>query len=82
MRGIASGELFAWNVRQYLGRKTKVNKDVEVSIQSPTEHKYFPAFHNGLTILCKTVNAEKTTITISGYAVVNGCQSSQRPLRE
>lgn len=75
MRGIASGELFAWNVRQYLGRKTKVNKDVEVSIQSPTEHKYFPAFHNGLTILCKTVNAEKTTITISGYAVVNGCQS-------
>jgi hypothetical protein len=75
MRGIASGELFAWNVRQYLGKKTKVNRDVEISIQTTAEHKYFPAFHNGLTILCKSVDAEKKTITISGYAVVNGCQS-------
>jgi hypothetical protein len=76
MSGIASGELFAWNVRQWLGKKTKVNRDVEQSIRDKSEHKYFPAFHNGLTILCKSLKvADGKSISISGYAVVNGCQS-------
>ena len=75
MEGIASGELFAWNVRQWLGKKTKVNRDIAKSIADTTEHKYFPAFHNGLTILCKTLKLNKDAITIDGYAVVNGCQS-------
>lgn len=74
MQGISSGELFAWNVRQWL-RKTKVNKDIELSIRTPAEHKFFPAFHNGLTVLCKTLDVSAQKITISGYAVVNGCQS-------
>jgi AIPR protein len=75
MEGIASGELFAWNVRQFLGRKTKVNKDISKSIKSSTEHNLFPAFHNGLTILCERLEAKADKITIGGYAVVNGCQS-------
>ncbi len=75
MEGIANGELFAWNVRQWLGKKTKVNRDVENSIQAKAEHKYFPAFHNGLTVLCKSLALVNKDLTISGYAVVNGCQS-------
>src|ERR1051326_684239 len=75
MDGIANGELFAWNVRQWLGRKTKVNKDIEKSIGNVVEHKYFPAFHNGLTVLCKKLDLDGDKVTISGYAVVNGCQS-------
>src|SRR6185437_14094422 len=75
MDGIANGELFAWNVRQWLGKKTKVNKDIEHSLKNKAEHKYFPAFHNGLTILCKELRADDQEISISGYAVVNGCQS-------
>jgi len=74
MEGIANGELFAWNVRQWL-KKTKVNKDIETSIQTQGEHKFFPAFHNGLTVLCKSLKLSKDKVTISGYAVVNGCQS-------
>lgn len=74
MQGISNGELFAWNVRQWL-KKTKVNKDIERSIKNPDEHKYFPAFHNGLTVLCKSMTVASDKITISGYAVVNGCQS-------
>ena len=74
MQGISNGELFAWNVRQWL-RKTKVNKDIEESVRNQTEHKFFPAFHNGLTVLCKSLDVTKDKITISGYAVVNGCQS-------
>src|SRR5207249_352561 len=74
MQGISSGELFAWNVRQWL-KKTKVNRDIEQSIRQQDEHKYFPAFHNGLTVLCKSLTLTKDKITVAGYAVVNGCQS-------
>lgn len=75
MEGISSGDLFAWNVRQWLGKGTAVNKQIAESIKAPSEHKYFPAFHNGVTILCKKLTVSKEEITISGYAVVNGCQS-------
>jgi AIPR protein len=75
MEGISNGELFSWNVRQYLTKKTSVNRDIEKSIQAKEQHKYFPAFHNGLTVLCKTLSLANKDLTISGYAVVNGCQS-------
>ncbi|MGB8478937.1 MAG: AIPR family protein [Acidobacteriaceae bacterium] len=75
MEGIANGELFSWNVRQYLTKKTKVNRDIEKSIQATAEHKYFPAFHNGLTVLCNKLSRANKDLTVSGYAVVNGCQS-------
>lgn len=72
--GIASNELFAWNVRGSLGR-TKVNKDIANSIQNKDEHKEFLLFHNGLTLLCKNMRYESDKIYVSGYSVVNGCQS-------
>ena len=72
--GIASSELFAWNVRGSLG-KTKVNKDIGKSVDDPTEHKNFLLYHNGLTILCQELERENEKIKISGYSVVNGCQS-------
>lgn len=74
MAGIPSGALFAWNVRQSLGR-TKVNKDIATSIQDPNEHADFLMFHNGLTILCQDMKLSKNKITIDRYSVVNGCQS-------
>lgn len=74
MQGIKNGELFAYNVRQLLTR-SKVNEDIAGSIKDQDEHKYFPAFHNGITILCNDLKIHKERIAISGYAVVNGCQS-------
>jgi hypothetical protein len=74
MPGISNGELFAYNVRQWL-RRTKVNDDIAASINVQDEHKFFPAFHNGVTVLCKKLDSSKDKIRISGYAVVNGCQS-------
>src|SRR5262249_48173557 len=68
--GIASGRLFAWNVRQSLGR-TKVNKAIANSIADSREHKNFLLFHNGLTILCQKLELEGSKLTISGYSVVN-----------
>lgn len=72
--GIASSELFAWNVRGSLGR-TKVNKDIGSSIDTVVEHKNFLLYHNGLTILCQRLVLEDNKLTISKYSVVNGCQS-------
>lgn len=72
--GIASSELFAWNVRGSLGR-TKVNRDIGRSIDDPNEHKHFLLFHNGLTILCQELHKDGDKITISKYSLVNGCQS-------
>lgn len=74
LEGIASGALFAWNVRQSLGR-TKVNKDIADSIQASSEHKNFLLYHNGLTVLCESLKTRGQKIKINGYTVVNGCQS-------
>lgn len=76
MDGIANQELFAWNLRYRLQRSA-VNKEIDKSIATPTEHKYFPAYHNGLTVLAEkvTLSKDKHTLKISGYSVVNGCQS-------
>ncbi len=35
---------------------------------------YFPAFHNGLTVLCEQLDINGARVKIKGYAVVNGCQ--------
>ena len=72
--GIATSELFAWNVRGSLG-KTKVNKDIGESVSDPDEHKNFLLSHNGLTVLCEKLDWRKDRIEVSGYSVVNGCQS-------
>lgn len=72
--GISSNELFAWNVRGSLGR-TKVNKDIGRSIDNADEHRNFLLFHNGLTLLCEELERSEDKINISGYSVVNGCQS-------
>ena len=74
MNGIANQELFAWNVRQSLG-KTNVNKEIAQSVQNAAEHPYFLLYHNGLTVLCDSLETLDDKITISGYTVVNGCQS-------
>lgn len=74
MDGLANQELFSWNLRYNL-KRSPVNKEIQKSIADPKEHKFFPAFHNGLTVLAEKVKIEAAKITISGYAVVNGCQS-------
>ena len=72
--GLENQELFAWNVRQSLG-KTKVNKAISDSVKNVDEHKNFLFYHNGLTILAESATLEGDELTIDGYTVVNGCQS-------
>jgi hypothetical protein len=72
--GIENQSLFAWNVRQSLGR-TNINKEIANSIKDPSEHSNFLLYHNGLTVLCGSLEKSDDKITMSEYTVVNGCQS-------
>lgn len=74
MNGIADQSLFALNVRGTLGG-TQVNKDIVKSIRNSSNHKKFPLFHNGITIVCKKFTHEDNSVIIENYYVVNGCQS-------
>lgn len=71
--GISDGSLFAQNVRLSLGN-TKVNKDIVETLTDQGKHLFFPMYHNGITIICRSVQTGNT-LKISDYVVVNGAQS-------
>lgn len=72
--GIEDGSVFSQNVRLDLGR-TRVNKDIEKSIEDKKEHRLFPLYHNGITILCRSADVVGDKVKIKDYRVVNGAQS-------
>ena len=74
--GITNLTVFDLNVRLGLG-KTRINKELQATVNDPTEHEAFPAYHNGLTILTSelTTTADGTSMHLEGLSVVNGCQS-------
>lgn len=74
LTGISNQSLFAFNVRGPLGR-TNVNKDIVKSIKDKKIHKFFPLFHNGITMICRQLKQKNERIRIKDYFVVNGCQS-------
>lgn len=75
LKGIADGSLFSLNVRLSLGN-TKVNKALLKSIRTKKEHKNFPLYHNGVTILCESFDDSKQdSLVTKNYVVVNGAQS-------
>lgn len=74
LQGVADQTIFAVNVRGPLGQ-TQVNKDIVKSIKDASQHKLFPLFHNGVTIICNEVTNDADKISIKDYYVVNGCQS-------
>lgn len=73
LEGIFDGSLFAQNVRLSLGN-TKVNKDIVKTLSDQAKHLFFPMYHNGITIICRKVDAGDT-LKVTDYVVVNGAQS-------
>ena len=75
MKGIADQTLFSQNVRLALGN-TKVNKSLVGRILHKCEHKNFPLYHNGITVLCSVMDETRAErLGIQDYVVVNGAQS-------
>jgi hypothetical protein len=72
--GIDDLSLFDRNVRLSEGR-TRVNRELAATVRDSDEHVYFPAYHNGLTLLTHGLQVEGAQITLDGVTVVNGCQS-------
>lgn len=72
--GISDGQLFSQNVRLSLGN-TEVNKAITKTLSDTAEHKKFPLFHNGITLLCEAADLDQGRLEISNFVVVNGAQS-------
>ena len=80
--GISDGSLFAQNVRLNLGR-TKVNRDIAKTIDDRTKHLFFPMYHIGVTLICRSVDQPNDEVLeVSDYVVVNGAQSLSVLYRE
>lgn len=76
LEGIQDRTLFYKNVRYSVG-KTRVNKSIKNTINNANEHNNFFLYHNGITIVCENLeeDLEHSKISLTGYAVINGCQS-------
>src|SRR5262249_39255118 len=72
--GITDTRIFAQNVRLGLG-KTRVNREILESVSNQSEHPRFLTFHNGLTIVTKTLSIRGSKLSLNHYSVCNGCQS-------
>lgn len=67
--------LFYSNVRDFQGN-TPVNKDIIQTMANDNDYKYFGLFHNGITIVAKTLRMTGENIQLENFQIVNGCQTS------
>jgi len=76
LEGIQDRTLFYKNVRYGVGN-TRVNTSIKETIHDANEHTNFFLYHNGITIVCQELIEDfaNNKITLTGYAVINGCQS-------
>lgn len=74
--GIQDHTLFSRNVRLWTG-KTRVNKELASTIKDTREHNKFFLYHNGISITCSNFQFDSSNkkIKLTGYQVINGCQS-------
>ncbi len=75
-----NNQLYAENIRLYLGDRQAVNKDIINTITS-VESIWFPYMNNGISIICDEINlgSPKTDKTINvelkNMQIINGCQT-------
>lgn len=67
--------LFYSNVRDFQGN-TSVNMEIIETMKNINESKYFGLYHNGITIVAKTLKKTGDIITLENFQIVNGCQTS------
>lgn len=67
--------IFYSNVRDFQGQ-TSVNKEIVATMKNMEESKYFGLYHNGITIIAKTLRKTGDSITLENFQIVNGCQTS------
>ena len=74
-------QLYAENIRLYLGDRGSVNKDIIATITS-NESLWFPYMNNGISIICDSLTIGNTnstkhvqTFILKNMQIINGCQT-------
>lgn len=73
-KGIKDRSLFGLNVRRQL-QQNRVRSGLTEAIENPGDHPNFLAYHNGLTIVCRSFEVEDDAIEVHDLSIVNGAQS-------
>ena len=73
--GIDDRTLFDLNVRREI-RMNRVRRQLDAAIARQSDHRDFLAYHNGLTVTCKSFDdSDGTKLGVTDPSVVNGGQS-------
>ncbi|MGD0248322.1 MAG: AIPR family protein [Candidatus Limnocylindrales bacterium] len=72
--GIDDRTLFDLNVRREL-RPNPVRQELDRAIRTPADHPNFLAYHNGLTVVCESLQMHRGRLVVRNPSVVNGAQS-------
>ncbi|MFY2941417.1 AIPR family protein [Achromobacter xylosoxidans] len=73
--GNLRGQVFEENVRSFLGEENVVNASIAATLAS-VDASRFPVLNNGITLVCPEVKLQGTTLHLTNYQIVNGCQTS------
>lgn len=68
-------QVFEENVRSFLGHDNPVNQSIAATLASDVASR-FPVLNNGITIVSPDVKLQGTTLHLTNYQIVNGCQTS------
>lgn len=69
--------LFDRNVRLFLGvRKGSVNAGIAETLRDKSECLNFWAYNNGLTLICDEFKIDGSTVHLTNFSIVNGCQTA------
>lgn len=68
-------QVFEENVRSFLGHDNLVNQSIAATLASDAASR-FPVLNNGITIVSPDVKLQGTTLHMTNYQIVNGCQTS------
>ncbi|HEX7913660.1 MAG TPA: AIPR family protein [Paraburkholderia sp.] len=68
-------QVFEENVRSFLGHDNPVNQSIAATLDSDAASR-FPVLNNGITIVSPDVKLQGTTLHLTNYQIVNGCQTS------
>ena len=74
--GTIRGQLFEENVRHYLGSENPVNAQIRETLSEAGTASRFPVLNNGVTIVSPDVKVQGTTLHLTNFQIVNGCQTS------
>ena len=73
--GIDTRALFELNVRREV-RRNRVRDQLDGAIRRPHDHKDFLAYHNGMTVVCESIELTADKVIAKKPSVVNGAQST------